>query len=163
MIYTKKSPALLVIGVLMLVWGYLNNSGAVDGMQSWLQKSAYSDHLKATEKFEAEKRVATEMATAENKPAPLLTMPKSRFDSVKAEQAQLSYVIGGLFAALGLLILVWTPKEGDLDYYLGVVPGTAFIVGIAFAVRWGLDPVFANWGKSVKEAGILSWDFARCS
>jgi uncharacterized integral membrane protein (TIGR00698 family) len=160
MIYTKKSPALLIIGVLMLAWGWLNASGSVDGMQSWLQKSAYSDHLKVKEKFDAELRVATEMAAAENKPAPVMKMPASRFDKAKAGQAQLSYIIGGIFAALGLLILVWTPKEGNVDYYLGVVPGMAFIVGIAFAVRWGLDPVFSNWGKAVKDAGILSWDFA---
>jgi len=160
MLYTRKSPALLIIGVLMLAWGYLNSSGGIDGMQSWLQKSAYSDHMKVKEKFDAELRVATEMAAAESKPAPVMKMPASNFDKVKAEQAQLSYIIGGLFAALGLVILVWTPKEGNLDYYLGVFPGTAFIVGIAFAVRWVLDPVFANWGKAVKDADILSWDFA---
>ena len=87
-------------------------------------------------------------------------MPASRFDKMKDSQTQLSYIIGGTFAVLGLLILLWTPKQGSLDYYLGVAPGMAFIVGIAFAVRWGLDPVFANWGKAVKDAGILSWDFA---
>jgi uncharacterized integral membrane protein (TIGR00698 family) len=160
MLYTKKSPALLIIGVLMLAWGWLNASGGIDGMQIWLQKSAYSDHLKVKEKFDAELRVATEMAAAENKPAPVMKMPASRFDKMKDSQAQLSYIVGGIFAALGLLTLAWKPKEGNLDYYLGVAPGMAFIVGIAFAVRWGLDPVFANWGKAVKDAGILSWDFA---
>ena len=40
MVYTKKSPALLIIGVVMLLWGWLNASGSVDGMQKSLQKSA---------------------------------------------------------------------------------------------------------------------------
>jgi len=158
MIYTKKSPALLIIGILMLVWGYLNGVGAVDGMQGWLQSSAYSDHMKVKEKFDAESRVAKEMAATENKPAPLLTMPKSRFDGAKEEQAQLSYIVGGICVALGLLMLLWTPKEGNLDYYLSIAPGTAFIVGIAFAVRWGLDPVFANWGRAAQPT--LGWNFA---
>ncbi len=160
MIYSKKSPALFIIGLFLLAWGFLNSSGSIDGMQVWLQKSAWSDHLKVKEKFDAELRVATEMATAENKPAPVMKMPASGFDKMKAGQAQLSYIIGGIFTVLGLLVLVLTPKEGNLDYYLGVAPGMAFIVAIAFAVRWGLDPVFANWGKAVQEAGILSWDFA---
>ncbi len=158
MIYTKKSPALLIIGILLLLWGFLNSSGGVDGMQSWLQKSAYSDHTKVKEKFDAELRVATEMAAAESKPAPVMKMPASKFDQAKAEQANLSYIIGGIFAALGLLILVWTPREGNLDYYLAVAPGTAFIVGIAFVVRWGLDPLFGNWGKAAQP--MLGWNFA---
>ena len=160
MVYTKKSPALFIIGLVMLLWGWLNAGGNVDGVQAWLQKSAYSDHMKVKEKFDAEQRVAGEIAAAENKPAAVVKMPASRFDKMKDSQTQLSYIIGGTFAVLGLLILLWTPKQGSLDYYLGVAPGMAFIVGIAFAVRWGLDPVFANWGKAVKDAGILSWDFA---
>ncbi len=63
MIYTKKSPALLIIGVVMLLWGGLNASGTVDGMQKSLQKSAYSDHLKIKEKFDAELRVARKSPT----------------------------------------------------------------------------------------------------
>jgi len=158
MIYTKKSPALLIIGILMLVWGFLNSSGNVDGMQSWLQQSAYSDHMKVKEKFDAEFRVAKEMAASEGKPAPVMKMAASRFDHAKAEQAKLTYIVGGIFAVLGLLILVWTPKLGDFDYYLSIVPGMAFIVGIAFVVRWGLDPIFGNWGKAA--IPLLGWDFA---
>jgi len=161
MIYTKKSPALLIIGVLMLVWGWLNAGGGVDDMQKWLQKSAYSDHVKVKEKFEAELRVATEMAQAEGKPAPTTQMPASKFDHAKASQAQLSFIFGGLFSVLGLVVLLKAPREGHADYYLAVFPGIAYILGIAFIVRWGLDPVFANWGKAVKDAGILSWDFAK--
>lgn len=161
MIYTKKSPALLIIGVLMLLWGWLNTGGAVDGMQSWLQKSAYSDHIKVKEKFDAELRVATEQAQAEGKAAPVMKMPASKFAKEKAWQAQLSYLFGGLFTALGLVALAWKPKEGNADYYLSIFPGIAYILAIAFVVRWGLDPVFGNWGKMVKDAGILSWDFAK--
>ncbi|NJD33712.1 MAG: hypothetical protein FIA96_02550, partial [Betaproteobacteria bacterium] len=68
MVYTKKSPALLVIGLLILLWGWLNASGSLDAVQKSLQRSAYSDHMKVKEKFDAELRVATEIATAENKP-----------------------------------------------------------------------------------------------
>ena len=161
MIYTKKHPALLIIGALMLLWGWLNQSGNVDGMQSWLQKSAYSDHMKVKEKFDAELRVATEQAQAEGKPAPQMKMPASKFDHAKQEQANLSYIFGGFFTLVGLMILVWTPRAGNVDYFISIVPGIAFILAIAFVVRWGLDPVFANWGKAVKDAGILSWDFAR--
>ena len=161
MIYTKRSPALLVIGVLLLAWGWLNTHGVVDGQQSWLQTSAYSDHRKVQEKFEAELRVATEQAQAEGKPAPQMKMPASRFDHAKADQANLSFLFGGAFTVLGLLILGWTPRPGNADYYLSVIPGFAFIFAIACVVRWGLDPTFANWGRMVKDSGVLSWDFAR--
>lgn len=161
MVYTMKSPALLIIGMLMLIWGGLNNSGAVDGMQSYLQKSAYSDHMKVKEKFDAESRVATEMAAAEGKPAPEMKMPASKFDHEKAYQAKLSFIFGGAFVLIGLFSLAWKPKQGNLDYYVSVVPGIAFILLITFIVRWGLDPVFANWGKAVKDAGVLTWDFAK--
>jgi uncharacterized integral membrane protein (TIGR00698 family) len=161
MIYTVKSPALLIIGIIMLVWGGLNKSGTVDGMQSYLQKSAYGDHMKVKEKFDAESRVAIEMATAENKPAPEMKMPGSKFDHAKADQAQLSNIFGAAFVLIGLFTMAWKPKQGNLDYFTSVVPGVAYILLIAFIVRWGLDPIFANWGKAVKEAGILSWDFAK--
>lgn len=159
MVYTMKSPALLIIGMLMLIWGGFNNSGVVDGMQSYLQKSAYSDHIKVKEKFDAEMRVATEMAAAEGKPAPEMKMPKSKFDEAKAKQAQLSFIFGGAFVLIGLFSLAWKPKQGNLDYYVSVVPGIAFILLIAFIVRWGLDPVFANWGKAAEPT--LGWNFAK--
>ena len=161
MIYTIKSPALLIIGIIMLAWGWLNAAGKVDDMQSYLQKSAYSDHMKVKEKFDAEFNVAKEQATAEGKPAPDMKMPKSKFDHAKETQTKLSYYFGGAFTLIGLFSLLWKPKEGNLDYYTSVVPGIAYILLIAFIVRWGLDPIFANWGKAVKDAGTLSWDFAK--
>ena len=159
MVYTKKSPALLIIGLVMLLWGWLNASGNADGIQQYFQKSAYSDHKKVTQKFDADLKAATTKAAAENKPAPEMKMPHSKFDSAKATQSKMSYIFGGIATVLGLLIMVWTPKEGSLDYYLSIFPGMAFILLIAFLVRWGLDPMFANWGHEAKPA--LGWDFAK--
>ncbi len=158
MVYTKKSPALLIIGLAMLLWGWLNASGSLDGVQKSLQRSAYSDHMKVKEKFDAEFRVASEMAAAESKPAPDMKMPKSKFDEAKAFQAQMCYIFGGVASLLGLLILVWTPKEGNFDYYLSIFPGMAYMLLIAFIVRWGLDPTFANWGRDAQPT--LGWNFA---
>ena len=159
MVYSVKSPALLIIGILMLVWGWLNASGKIDDMQSYLQKSAYSDHLKVKEKFDAELRVATEIAATENKPVPDMKMPKTKFDNAKATQTKLSYYFGGAFVLIGLFSLVWKASEGNLDYFVSVVPGVAYILIIAFIVRWGLDPIFANWGKAAEPT--LGWDFAK--
>lgn len=161
MVYTKKSVALQVIGIILLAWGWLNASGSIDNLQSILQKKAYSDHVKINEKFQAELRVATELAQAEGKPAPEMKRPASKFDEEKAFQTKFSYTFGGAFTLIGLFILAWKPKPGDLDYYISTVPGMALILLIACVVRWGLDPMFANWGKDVHDAGILSWDFAK--
>ncbi len=70
-------------------------------------------------------------------------------------------MFGGVFLLLGLFTLLWKPKHGDLDYFISVVPGIAFILLIVVIVRWVLDPIFGNWGKDVQDAGILSWNFAR--
>ncbi len=162
MIYTIKSPALLIIGILMLLWGGLNTSGGLDGVQSWLQKSAYSNHMAVQTKHEFEARAAKDIAATEGKPAPAETkMPASRFDTAKADQAKIVNMFGGVFLLLGLFTLLWKPKHGDLDYFISVVPGIAFILLIVVLVRWVLDPIFGNWGKDVQDAGILSWNFAR--
>ncbi|MBF0263598.1 MAG: hypothetical protein HQL97_17370, partial [Magnetococcales bacterium] len=89
MIYTQKSPAMLIIGLLILLWGGLNHLGAVDNLQSTLQQAAFKDHVNVKEKFEAELRVATELAQARKEPAPSMRMPKSKFDQEKAFQARL--------------------------------------------------------------------------
>jgi uncharacterized integral membrane protein (TIGR00698 family) len=160
MIYSHKSPALLVIGIVLLLWGWMNSAGTLDGMQAWLHPGAYKEHKQAVDKHAADAKAAAEKAAAEGKPAPeAKPMKPSKFDGAKAGQAQLSYILGGLFAAVGILVLVLPKKEGHLDYYAGVVPGMAFIVGIACAVRWILDPMFANWGKAAQPA--LGWDFAK--
>lgn len=160
MIYSHKSPALLIIGIALLAWGWMNSAGTLDGMQAWLHPGAYKEHKQAVDKHAADARAAAEKAAAEGKPAPeAKPMKPSKFDGTKAEQAQLAYILGGLFAAVGVLVLVIPKQEGHLDYYAGVVPGMAFIIGIACAVRWILDPMFANWGKAA--APTLGWDFAK--
>lgn len=160
MIYSHKSPALLIIGIVMLLWGWMNNAGTLDGMQGWLHPGAYKEHAQAAEKHAADTKAAAEKAAAESQPAPeAKPMKPSKFDGTKAGQAQLAYILGGLFTAVGVLVLVLPKKEGHLDYYAGVVPGMAFIVGIACAVRWLLDPMFANWGKAAQPT--LGWDFAK--
>ncbi|MBW7903780.1 MAG: putative sulfate exporter family transporter [Rhodocyclaceae bacterium] len=158
MIYTRKSPALLIIGLVMLTWGWLNASGSLDGMQAWLQRSAHAEHVKAQAKFDAELRAAAARAAAEGVPAPAMKMPPSRFDEAKAGQARLSWIFGGLAVACGLLILLRTPGRGHVDYYLSVVPGMAWMLLIAFVVRWLLDPVFANWGRDAQ--ATLGFNFA---
>ncbi|MBI3545825.1 MAG: putative sulfate exporter family transporter [Gammaproteobacteria bacterium] len=161
MVYTKKSPALLIIGFLLLVWGWLNANGSLDNLQSSLQKSAYSDYVKVNEKYQAELRVATEQAQSDGKPAPTMKKPHSKFDQEKEFQTQFCYIFGGAFTILGLVVLASKPKSGNVDYYLSTVPGMAFILLIACVVRWVLDPMFTNWGKAVQDAGTLSWDFAK--
>ncbi|MBF0341921.1 MAG: hypothetical protein HQL95_13315, partial [Magnetococcales bacterium] len=112
MIYTHKSPALLIIGLLILLWGGLNHLGMVDDLQSTLQQSAFKDHVAVKEKFDAELRVATEMAAAQKKPAPVVSMPNSKFDKEKLFQEQLCLIFGGVFTLIGLFILFWSPKPG---------------------------------------------------
>ena len=158
MIYTKKSPALLIIGLAMLLWGWLNANGSLDDVQKSLQRSAYADHMKVKEKFDAEFRVAAEIAITEKKPAPDMKMPKSKFDEAKDFQSQMCYIFGGIAGVLGLLIMVWTPREGNADYYLSIFPGMAYMLLIALVVRWGLDPIFANWGRDAQPT--LGWNFA---
>lgn len=57
------------------------------------------------------------------------------------------------------MTLAVSPREGGFDYYLSIAPGVACMLLIAFIMRWGLDPTFANWGKNYQEA--LGFDFAR--
>jgi uncharacterized integral membrane protein (TIGR00698 family) len=160
MIYSHKSPALLIIGIVMLLWGWLNQSGTVDGMQAWLHPGAYKEQKQAVEKHQATEKAAADKAVAEGKPAPeAKALKPGKFDDVKQGQANFSYIFGGIFSVVGLLILAFRPKEGHLDYYLSIFPGMAFILSIAFVVRWGFDPMFANWGKAAQPT--LGWDFAR--
>jgi len=159
MVYTRKSPALLVIGVLMLIWGALNQSGAVDGLQGWLHPSPYRAHTQALDKHKAEAKAATEKAAAEGKAAPAeAKMRPTSFDNMKAYQARLSFIFGGILTVVGLIVLLARPGEGSFDYYLSIFPGIGFILLIAFVIRWGLDPMFANWGRAAQPT--LGWNFA---
>jgi uncharacterized integral membrane protein (TIGR00698 family) len=159
MIYTRKSPALLIIGVLMLIWGALNQAGSVDALQGWLHPSPYKAHMQAVEKHKADVKAAADKATAEGKPAPeAAKMKPTGFDNMKAYQAKLSFIFGGILTVLGLIVLAWKATEGNFDYYLSIFPGIGFILLIAFVIRWGLDPIFANWGRAAQPT--LGWNFA---
>ncbi len=154
MVYTHRSPALLVIAVVMLLWGWLNQASMVDGLQGWLHPGAYKHHMQAVEKHQA----AVKEATEKGAPAPA-ALKASSFDKLKAYQTRLSYIFGVILGVLGIAVMVKKPQEGNADYYLSIFPGIGFILIIAFIVRWWLDPMFANWGKAASHA--LGWDFAK--
>ena len=159
MVYTHRSPALLVIAIVMLLWGWLNQAGQIDGLQGWLHPSAYKQHKEGIEKHKAAVKEAADKAAAEGKPAPAAPALKaSSFENMKALQARLAYIFGAILGVLGLIVMAKKPQEGELDYYLSIFPGIAFILLIAFIVRWGLDPMFANWGRAAQPT--LGWNFA---
>ncbi len=160
MVYTIKSPALLIIGILMLVWGGLNQADAVNGLQGWLHSSAYKAHVKDVAKHDAAQKAAVEKAQKEGQAASAVKpMKASKFQTTIKKQVDLTYFFGAVATLFGLFTLAWKPKEGNLDYYTGILPGMAFILMISFIVRWGLDPMFAKWGAMAKPA--LGWDFAK--
>lgn len=158
MVSAEKSPALLIIGLVMLLWGALNAAGSPDGMQAWLQRSAHTEHVKAKEKFAAELHTSAARAKAEGVAVLAIQMPATKFDEAKAQQAKLSWIFGGLAVAFGLLSLLRTPNRGRLDHYLSAVPGMGYMLLIACIVRWLLDPAFANWGRDAQ--GVLGFNFA---
>ena len=65
MVYTHRSPALLVIAIVMLLWGWLNQAGQIDGLQGWLHPSAYKQHKECIEKHKAAVKEAADKAAAE--------------------------------------------------------------------------------------------------
>jgi hypothetical protein len=56
---------LLIMGLVVLLWGWLNHSGNLDGVQGWLHTSTHAEHVKAQDKFTAEVSAAAEKAAAE--------------------------------------------------------------------------------------------------
>lgn len=160
MIYTIKSPALLIIGILMLVWGGLNQAGMANGLQGWLHPKDYKEHVGAVKKHADAQKAAVEKAQKEGQAAPAAkAMKPSKFQGKIQKQVDLAFFFGAVATLLGLMVLVWKPSEGNVDYYLGIIPGMAFILMISFVVRWGLDPMFAKWGELAKPT--LGWDFAK--
>ncbi len=75
------------------------------------------------------------------------------------EMPLLSYAFGALALLAGLRQLHADPRPGTLDYYGSMVGGLAFILVIAFAVKWYFDPLMAVWGKGAEPA--LGFDFAK--
>ncbi len=107
MVYTKKHPALLIMGILMLSLGALIHFSLMDGVISHLHLQKYL-----------------------------------------GEMSSLSYIFGGIAFIVGLWQLVWTHKEGNMDYYLSTVAGGIFILFIAMIIRWFVAPSVAVWSKS---------------
>jgi len=65
MVYTARSPALLVIGLIILLWGWLNQSGNVDPVQGYLHPGAIKAHKSALDKHSADTKAAAEKAAKE--------------------------------------------------------------------------------------------------
>ncbi|HEX6008044.1 MAG TPA: putative sulfate exporter family transporter [Burkholderiales bacterium] len=74
------------------------------------------------------------------------------------EMRVLGYSFGAAAVVVGLWQLLARPREGHLDYYLSTVAGVAFIMLIAFIVKWGLDPQMAKWGRAAQPT--LGFNFA---
>ncbi|MGQ0522355.1 MAG: hypothetical protein ACT4P8_01685, partial [Betaproteobacteria bacterium] len=74
------------------------------------------------------------------------------------EMRVLGYSFGAAAVVVGLWQLLAKPKEGHLDYYLSTVAGVAFIMLVAFIVKWGLDPQMAKWGRAAQPT--LGFNFA---
>ncbi|MFZ9440863.1 MAG: YeiH family protein [Hylemonella sp.] len=74
------------------------------------------------------------------------------------EMVTLGYTFGAIGIVVGLWSLVMSPKEGQADYYLATVGGVVFIMMVAFVVKWGLDPLMAQWGRAAQPT--LGFNFA---
>jgi len=117
MVYTQRTFWPLVIGVIMVGYAYLVQSGDLAPLIKFLNTGRY----------------AGEMVT-------------------------LGYAFGGVAILAGLWQLLVTPTEGQADYYLSTIAGVMFIMIVAFVVKWGLDPLMANWGHAARPT--LGFDFA---
>jgi uncharacterized membrane protein YadS len=74
------------------------------------------------------------------------------------EMRTLGYIFGGVAIVVGLWQLLAKSAEGHVDYYLSTIGGVSFIMLVAFIVKWGLDPLMAQWGKAAQPA--LGFNFA---
>ncbi len=117
MVYTRRTVWPLVLGIIMVAYAYLVQSGAMEPVIKFLGTS----------------RIAGEMQ-----------------------------ILGYTFGAIGILAGLWQmlapPKEGQTDYFLSMVGGVSFIMMVAFVVKWGLDPLMAQWGRQAQPA--LGFNFA---
>ena len=79
-----------------------------------------------------------------------------------ARSAEEMRILGYCFGAVGIVAGLWQllapPKEGEGDYYLSTVGGVIFIMMVAFVVKWGLDPLMAQWGRQAQPT--LGFNFA---
>jgi uncharacterized membrane protein YadS len=74
------------------------------------------------------------------------------------EMQTLGFCFGAVAIVIGLWQLVAKPSEGQADYYLSCVAGVIFIMLVAFVVKWGLDPLMAQWGRAAQPT--LGFNFA---
>ncbi len=118
MIYTKKTPWTLILGIIMAGHAYLVQTGVMEPVIKYLHTSGH----------------AGEMVT-------------------------LGYVFGAIAIVVGLWQLLAKASEGQADYYLSAVGGVAFILVLAFVVKWGLDPQMKMWGAELKST--LGFDIAK--
>ena len=74
------------------------------------------------------------------------------------EMQTLGFCFGAIAIVIGLWQLLAKPSEGQVDYYLSCVAGVTFIMLVAFVVKWGLDPLMAQWGRAAQPT--LGFNFA---
>jgi len=117
MVYTKRTIWPLVIGIVMVGYAYLVQSGQLEPLLKYLNTGRYTGEMLA-----------------------------------------LGYICGGISILAGLWHLAATPKEGLTDYYISTIAGVAFIMLVAFVVKWGLDPLMGLWGRAARPA--LGFNFA---
>ena len=77
---------------------------------------------------------------------------------IVGEMQMLGYAFGAIGILAGLWQLLAPPKEGRADYYLSMAGGLVFIMMVAFVVKWGLDPLMAQWGRQAQST--LGFNFA---
>jgi len=77
---------------------------------------------------------------------------------IVGEMQMLGYCFGAIGILAGLWQLLAPPKEGQGDYYLSMAGGLVFIMMVAFVVKWGLDPLMAQWGRQAQPT--LGFNFA---
>ncbi len=117
MVYTRRTVWPLVLGIIMVAYAYMVQSGAMEPVIKFL-------------------------GTARN----------------VGEMQMLGYAFGAIGIVVGLWQLLATPKEGQTDYFLSTVGGVIFIMTVAFIVKWGLDPLMAQWGRAAQPS--LGFNFA---
>jgi len=118
MVYTKKTPWVLILGILMAGYAWLVESGNMKGVLDTLHTTKH----------------AGEMVT-------------------------MGYIFGAIGIVIGLWQLAAKPSEGNVDYYLSTVGGALLILLLVFINKYGLEPLFKQWGAASKKA--IGWDWAK--
>jgi len=117
MVYTRKTVWPLVLGIIMVAYAYMVQTGAMEPVIKFLGSGRNADEMQI-----------------------------------------LGYTFGVIGIVVGLWQLLAPPKEGHADYALSMVGGVVFIMMVAFIVKWGLDPLMAQWGRAAQPS--LGFNFA---